>query len=47
LAEARAARAERRAWESAVLLAFAHGVADKVARRVTLLEDELAVVCQA
>jgi hypothetical protein len=43
MAEALATQAERRARESVVLLASTHGEADNVARKVTLLEGELAV----
>jgi hypothetical protein len=45
--EARAARAERKARESAALLASAHGEVDEVAQKVMLLESELVVVRQA
>jgi hypothetical protein len=37
MAEARATRAERRAWESSSLLASAHGEAGEIARKVTIL----------
>jgi hypothetical protein len=33
--------------ESAILLAFAHGEAEEVAQKVSLLEGELAVAHQA
>jgi hypothetical protein len=35
------------AQERVILLAFAHGEANDVPQRVTLLEGELAFVCQA
>jgi hypothetical protein len=44
MAEARAAQAEKRARENVVSLASAHGEADEVAQKVTLLESELVVV---
>jgi hypothetical protein len=47
MSEARAARAERRAQESVVLLASARKEADEAAQKVTLLEGRLVVVCQA
>jgi hypothetical protein len=43
MTEARAARAGRRAWESAILLTSTHGEADKAAQKVTLLKGELAI----
>jgi hypothetical protein len=47
MAGARATQAERIAWERVVLLASAHGEADKVAWRASLLVGELTVVRQA
>jgi heterodisulfide reductase subunit A-like polyferredoxin len=46
MARARAAWAERMAHEKAILLASAHGEADVVARKISLLEGELAVALQ-
>jgi hypothetical protein len=47
MAGVRTTRAERMAQERVILLAYTHGKADVVARKVSLLEGELAVVRQA
>jgi hypothetical protein len=47
MSEAQAARAERRAQESVVLLASARREADEAAQKVTLLKGGLVVVWQA
>jgi hypothetical protein len=47
MAGVRTARAERMAQERVILLASTHGKADVAARKVSLLEGELAVVRQA
>jgi hypothetical protein len=47
MVEAWPAQAERRPRESGVSLASTRGEANKVARKVTLLEGELAVTHQA
>jgi hypothetical protein len=47
MAEARAAQAERRAQESAILLASTHEETNEVTHKVAFLEGELAVVRQA
>jgi hypothetical protein len=47
MAGAWASWAESKALESATMLASAHGEADEIAQKVTLLGDELAVACQA
>jgi hypothetical protein len=47
MVEACAAQAERMAQERAVLLATAHGEADKVARMVSFLEGELVATRQS
>jgi hypothetical protein len=44
MSEAQAARAERRAQESVVLLASARREADEAAQKVTLLKGGLVVV---
>jgi hypothetical protein len=47
MAEAWVARADRMAQESAILLASAHGEDSDVARKVSLVEGQLAVARQA
>jgi hypothetical protein len=47
MARAQASQAERMAHESAVLLSSAHGKADEVAQKVSLIEGVLAGARQA
>jgi hypothetical protein len=47
MVEARAAQAEKISQERSVLLATAHGEADMVARRVSVLESELVATHRA
>jgi hypothetical protein len=42
-----ASQTKSKAWATATMLASTHGEADEMARKVTLLGDELAVACQA